>query len=102
MKNLAHPSFFRVFDLLVAETNPGLKRSSWTHDGVAWERERQADAFTSPGFTALFAMLRRELSDEYFAAIVQHLRRRAVFGGEGMATTGHEGSPAEPAAVANE
>jgi hypothetical protein len=42
MKNLAHPSFFRVADLLVAESNPGLKRSSWPHDGVAWEWERHS------------------------------------------------------------
>ncbi len=46
MKNLARPSFFRVFDLLLGTTNPGLKLSSWMHDGVAWERERHS--FTGP------------------------------------------------------
>ncbi len=46
MKNLARPSFFRVFDLLLGKTNPGLKLSSWMHDGVAWERER--NSFTGP------------------------------------------------------
>jgi hypothetical protein len=46
MKNFAQPSFFRVFDLLLGITNPGLKRSSWTLDGVAWERERHS--FTGP------------------------------------------------------
>ena len=46
MKSLAQPSFFRVFDLLLGATNPGLKLSSWTHDGVAWERERHG--FTGP------------------------------------------------------
>lgn len=46
MKSLAHPSFFRVFDLLFSAANPGLKRSSWTHGGVAWERERHS--FTGP------------------------------------------------------
>jgi hypothetical protein len=46
MKSLAHPSFFRVFDLLVGATNPGLKLSSWTLDGIAWERERHS--FTGP------------------------------------------------------
>jgi hypothetical protein len=42
MKSLAHPSFFRVFDLLLGMTNPALKLSSWTHGGVAWERERHS------------------------------------------------------------
>jgi hypothetical protein len=42
MKNLAQPSFFRVFDLLQGTTNPGLKLSSWSRDGVDWERERHS------------------------------------------------------------
>ena len=42
MKSLAHPSFFRLFDLLLSLTNPGLKRSHWTHDGVDFERERHS------------------------------------------------------------
>jgi hypothetical protein len=46
MKTMARPSFFRVFDLLLGTTNPGLKLSSWTHDGIAWERERHS--FTGP------------------------------------------------------
>lgn len=40
MKSFAHPSFFRLFDLLLGQTNPGMKRSRWTHDGVSFERER--------------------------------------------------------------
>jgi hypothetical protein len=42
VKNFAHPSFFRLFDLLLSLTNPGLKRSHWTHDGVQFERERHS------------------------------------------------------------
>ena len=42
MKSFADPSFFRVFDLLISLTNPGLKRSRWTHDGVEFERERHS------------------------------------------------------------
>jgi DNA mismatch repair ATPase MutS len=34
-----------------------------------------ADVFESSGFSRLFAMLRQELSNEYFATIEQHLRR---------------------------
>jgi hypothetical protein len=40
MKNFTHPSLFRVVDLLVSLTNPGLRRSAWTHDGVDFCRER--------------------------------------------------------------
>ncbi len=46
MKNLARPSFFRMFDLLVSTVNPGLKLTRWTHDGVNFERERHS--FTGP------------------------------------------------------
>lgn len=46
MKSLAQPSFFRVFDLLLGATNPGLKLSAWMRDDVAWERERHS--FTGP------------------------------------------------------
>ena len=42
MKSFAHPAFFRLFDLLLSLTNPGLKRSHWTHDGVQFERERHS------------------------------------------------------------
>jgi hypothetical protein len=42
VKNFARPSFFRLFDLLVSLTNPGLKRSHWMHDGVEFERERHS------------------------------------------------------------
>jgi hypothetical protein len=42
MKSFARPSFFRLFDLLLATSNPGLKRSRWTYDGVEFERERHS------------------------------------------------------------
>lgn len=42
MKNFTQPSFFRLFDLLLSFTNPGLKRSHWIHDGVEFERERHS------------------------------------------------------------
>lgn len=49
MKNLARPSFFRMFDLLLSATNPGLNVSRWTHDGAEFERERHS--FTSPRYS---------------------------------------------------
>jgi hypothetical protein len=45
VRSLARPSFFRMFDLLVSTSNPGMKRTRWTHDGVGFERERHS--FTS-------------------------------------------------------
>ena len=42
MKTLASPSFFRLFDLLLSTTNPGLKLLRWTHDGVEFERTRHS------------------------------------------------------------
>jgi DNA mismatch repair ATPase MutS len=40
-----------------------------------------ADKFESEGFTAFFAMLNKELSDEYFASIQNHLRELKFRGG---------------------
>ncbi len=59
MKSLAQPSFFRVFDLLLGATNPGLKLSSWTHDGVAWERERHSFTGSKHGQTIEIVTLTR-------------------------------------------
>jgi hypothetical protein len=42
VRSLARPSFFRMFDLLVSSTNPGMKLTRWTHDGVDFERERHS------------------------------------------------------------
>ena len=36
--------------------------------------EKHANAFESEGFTTFFAMLNRELSDDYFARVQQHLQ----------------------------
>lgn len=59
MKNLAHPSFFRAFDLLVGTSNPGMKRAQWTHDGVEFERERLSFTGTSHGLSVEIITLRR-------------------------------------------
>jgi hypothetical protein len=48
MKSLARPSFFRLFELLVSRGNPGAKKSEWSYDGVAFERERHS--FTGPRY----------------------------------------------------
>jgi hypothetical protein len=36
--------------------------------------EEHAATFKSEGFTAFFAMLKKELSDDYFASVHHHLR----------------------------
>lgn len=46
MKSLARPSFFRMFDLLLSTTNPGLRQSRWTVDAIQFEHERHS--FTGP------------------------------------------------------
>lgn len=59
VKSFAQPSFFRLFDLLVSTTNPGLRLTHWTHDGVEFERERHS--FTGPkhGLTIEIVILSR-------------------------------------------
>ena len=36
--------------------------------------DEHADKFESEGFTAFFAMIKKELGDEYFASVQNHLR----------------------------
>jgi DNA mismatch repair ATPase MutS len=43
--------------------------------------DEHADKFESEGFTALFAMLKKELSDEYFAIVKNHLNELKFRGG---------------------
>lgn len=45
------PSFFRVFDLLLSATNPGWKRTRWSHDGVDFEYERHSFTGSKHGLT---------------------------------------------------
>lgn len=59
MKNLAHPAFFRAFDLLIGASNPGLKRTRWHHDGVDFERERLSFAGASHGLSIEILTLTR-------------------------------------------
>lgn len=51
MKSLAQPSFFRVFDLVLSETNPLGKQTRWAHDGVSFERERHSFAGPNHGLS---------------------------------------------------
>ena len=48
MKSFASPSFFRAFELLLSATNPGMKQSHWTIDGVDCEYDRHS--FNGPRY----------------------------------------------------
>ena len=50
MKNLASPSFFRIFDLLLDAGNPGAKLTQWSYDGVEWTRDRYSVTGRNHGF----------------------------------------------------
>jgi hypothetical protein len=60
MKNLSGPSFYRLFDLLVSMTNPGLKRAHWKVDAVDWERQRHSFTGPSHGFGVEIFTLTRQ------------------------------------------
>ena len=42
MKNLSGTSFFRLFDMLAASGNPGLRLDRWAVDDVRFQRERHS------------------------------------------------------------
>jgi hypothetical protein len=50
MKSFASPSFFRLFDMLMSTTNPGLKHTRWSFDGVECEHERHSFTGRAHGF----------------------------------------------------
>ncbi len=59
MKTLANTSFFRMFDLLVGSSNPGLKLDSWEVAGVQFERDRHSYGGHSYCFTIDLFLLTR-------------------------------------------
>jgi hypothetical protein len=59
MKSFVGAFFFRAFDLLLSTSNPGLKRSRWTFDGVDFERERHSFAGANHGFAVDIITLTR-------------------------------------------
>ena len=50
-------------------------------EGFSAVAAEHANTFVSEGFTALFAMLKKELGDEYFAKAQNHLRQLKFRGG---------------------
>jgi len=59
MKNLVRPSFFRFFELLLSTTNPGLKLTRWSFDGVDFIRERHSFHGPEHGLTIDIVTLTR-------------------------------------------
>jgi DNA mismatch repair ATPase MutS len=58
--------------------------------------DSHADKFVSEGWTAFCAMLRRELDDEYFARIENHLERLKFRGGVLLSANLGKGSKGDP------
>jgi hypothetical protein len=91
MKSLSNASFFRSFDLLVGETNPGQKLDDWKVDDVQFERERHSfsgrtHCYVIDVFT-VFASRPPQLGTD---------RRQGVLVG-GWAQTIHQDTKLEPA-----
>ena len=59
MKNLASPSFFRTFDLLLSAGNPVAKLTLWSYDGVEWVRDRYSINSSSHSFVIEIVTLAR-------------------------------------------
>jgi hypothetical protein len=59
MRSFARPSFFRVLDLLVSTSNPQIRLTRWTHDGVELERERHSFSGPRHGLTIEIITLTR-------------------------------------------
>jgi hypothetical protein len=49
MKGLSDAAFFRVFDMLAGEGNPGLKMTGWDYAGLRWCRDRYS--VLNPGYS---------------------------------------------------
>jgi len=59
MKTLASASFFRVFDLLLGTSNPGLRLDAWEIGDVRFEHERHSYNGRSHCFTIEMFLLTR-------------------------------------------
>lgn len=104
MDALAHPTELRALYALAVETIEGRKKhwfgsfmnypSGVLHSSVDLMQflvgmlrklrtfaEREGATFGSPGFSALFAMLRAEFADDYLATVQRHLKTLKFDGG---------------------
>ena len=51
MRKIGDASFFRIVDRLLEAGTTRMPRTSWSIDGVEWQRERHSYAGASHGFT---------------------------------------------------
>lgn len=51
VRTFADPSFFRLIHLLVGEAHSDLRRTTWTHRGVSWVRQRHNFAGSTFSFS---------------------------------------------------
>ena len=99
---IAHPQIVREMYDVIVEANEGYRRHFWlgrSPSSTLWGAvsmleffvailrrlrgfaDQHASRFESDGFRTFFAMLQRELSDEYFAEIDAHLKQLKFRGG---------------------
>lgn len=60
MRSIGDPAFFRLFELLIVQTNRGLIKTRWKYDGVDFERERHSATGPKHGLTIDIFTLTRE------------------------------------------
>jgi hypothetical protein len=51
VRKIGDAAFFRIVDRLLEPGTTRVPRTSWSIDGVEWQRERHSYAGTSHGFT---------------------------------------------------
>ena len=82
MRKIGDASFFRIVDRLLEPGTTRVPRTSWSIDGVDWQRERHSYAGASHGFTVEVTTGRRSGTAPWTMLVVKEYWRDA--GGESM------------------
>lgn len=82
MRKIGDASFFRIVDRLLEAGTSRTPRTSWSIDGVEWQRERHSYAGTSHGFTIEVTRGTRAAKPGWTLVVVKEYWRDA--GGESM------------------
>ena len=82
MRKIGDASFFRIVDRLLEPGTTRMPRTSWSIDGVDWQRERHSYAGTSHGFTIEVTRGTRAAKPGWTLVVVKEYWRDA--GGESM------------------
>ena len=82
MRKIGDASFFRIVDRLLEAGTSRTPRTSWSIDGVEWQRERHSYAGASHGFTIEVTRGTRAAKPGWTLVVVKEYWRDA--GGESM------------------